>query len=81
MGLQPRFRFPTAADDGKVWAYDHGTGFSELVPAAEVVITSSLPTASSTLRGRIRIVEAVGQPDRAYVCKRLANNTYDWVEI
>lgn len=41
-----------------------------------------LPTATVDYRGQIAFVEGIdANPDKIYVCKRLADNTYAWVEV
>lgn len=43
---------------------------------------SSLPTASSSYRGGVAtLLGGAGVQDKIYVCKKLADETYDWVEI
>lgn len=51
-------------------------------PSANLKYSDSLPTASSNYRGKMFIIEGgIGVSDKLYVCKKLANETYDWIEI
>jgi hypothetical protein len=43
---------------------------------------SALPTANATQRGKIAMVQgASGVADSVYACKKLANDTYSWVQV
>lgn len=55
--------------------------FAKLKYAA-VDIETSLPAATSSLRGQmIYLQKPAGQADEIYVCKKAASNGYSWVLI
>jgi parallel beta-helix repeat protein len=47
-----------------------------------IQVVSSLPTATSTLRGTTAILQGgTGVPDTMYVCMKLGDDTYDWFAV
>ena len=44
-------------------------------------VVTSLPTAAVGYRGTFLVLSATSVPDKLYCCLRLADGTYDWVEI
>ncbi|MNJ90416.1 hypothetical protein D3C87_80130 [compost metagenome] len=51
-------------------------------PSLSLEYSNSLPVASSNYRGKILIVEGgIGVSDELYICKKLANETYNWIQI
>lgn len=46
-----------------------------------VYALAARPAASAELRGTIVLVEAAGADDVAYVCRRTAGGTYEWLPI
>lgn len=78
----------TDATKGLILTSPDGTTFRMLVdnegvfgtPKAQVV--TSLPTASSAHRGRVVMVKgATNVADAIYMCKKLADESYDWIQI
>lgn len=68
-------------NDGGLSLIDVSTG-SVINNYATVGKVATLPTAAAEQRGRIITVPgAVGSADKVYVCKKLANESYAWVEI
>lgn len=55
--------------------------YQVLVPLQVVTSVSALPTASTSYRGVTFFVQgASGTADAAYMCKKLSDDTYDWVQ-
>lgn len=55
--------------------------YQTLVPLQVVSSVANLPTASVTYRGATFFVQgASGSADASYMCKKLSDDTYDWVQ-
>lgn len=63
--------FPTAGS----------TETTALVPTVPVARVTTLPTAVGALRGRLVRVEGSGTNDQFYVCRRKADNSYEWFQL
>jgi hypothetical protein len=49
---------------------------------AKMTQGTALPTASAVYRGQYYLLQgATGIADKLYVCVKLSNNTYDWIDI
>lgn len=47
-----------------------------------VLRVTSLPTANSSVRSQLRVLEASGQPDRLFYCALLGDgSTLDWIQV
>ncbi|AWD93041.1 hypothetical protein HSE3_gp089 [Bacillus phage vB_BceM-HSE3] len=69
-----------AVSQGQLQWHD-GQSWKSSSPDTGSLVTQ-LPVASESYRSKIYTLQGTaGQADRSFICKKLANDTYEWVEI
>lgn len=67
-------------DEGSVLVWSGGMWTP--MESVQLSISTTLPAASEPLRGKMVFVAAAsGSPDEVYICKRLGDDSYAWVQI
>ncbi|OXS61640.1 hypothetical protein B1A99_03210 [Cohnella sp. CIP 111063] len=73
---------PVNKSNGRMIQWDASSN-KHIYVIPPLTIGESLPTAAATYRGKFFLIIGVAfeTPDKLYICMKLSNETYDWIQI